>query len=93
MEQVVTRGRAYFVKRLIRTIKEALIRRISAGIAPRNRWYQLLPDELARYNARTHGGTGVTPNQAYSDPAKAEHADDGCPSEVQRTTSPIAVSG
>ena len=58
--KVVTRGHAYFVERLIRTIKEALVRRISAGIAPRNRWYQLLPEVLAQYNARTHGGTGYS---------------------------------
>ena len=74
VDKVVTRGHAYFVERAIRTIKEALVRRISAGVVPRNRWYQLLPDVLAQYHNRTHQGTGVTPNQAYDDPAKAEMA-------------------
>ena len=37
VEKVVTRGHAYFVERVIRTIKEALVRRISAGLVPRNR--------------------------------------------------------
>ena len=73
-DKLVSRGHAYFAERAIRTIKEALVRRISAGLVARNRWYQLLPDVLAQYNSRNHSGTGVTPNQAYSDTAKAEHA-------------------
>ena len=74
IDKVVTRGHAFFVERAIRTLKEALVRRLSAGLAPRNRWYQLLPDVLAQYNSKKHSGTGVTPNQAYSDTAKAEQA-------------------
>ena len=74
VDKVVTRGHAYFVERAIRTIKEALVRRIGAGIVPRNRWHQLLPDVLTQYHNRTHQGTGVTPNQAYEDPEKAETA-------------------
>ena len=74
IEKIVSRGHAYFAERAIRTVKEALTRRISSGLVARNRWYQLLPDVLAQYNSRNHAGTGVTPNQAYSDTAKAEHA-------------------
>ena len=74
IDKVVSRGHAYFVERAIRTLKEALVRRISAGLAARNRWYQLLPDVLAQYNNRAHAGTGVTPNQAYTNPAQAERA-------------------
>ena len=74
IDKVVSRGHAFFVERAIRTIKEALVRRISAGVVARNRWYQLLPDVLAQYNSRKHAGIGVTPNQAYSDTAKAEQA-------------------
>ena len=79
---------AYFVERAIRTLKEALLRRISAGLAARNRWHQLLPDVLAQYNSRTHGGTGVAPDQAYSDPTKAEHARQVMQTEAKRNAPP-----
>ena len=46
---------------------------------------------LAQYNARTHGGTGVTPNQAYSDPSKAEHARQA--GQAQRSASAHARCG
>ena len=35
VDKVVSRGHAYFVERAIRTLKEALLRRISAGVAAR----------------------------------------------------------
>ena len=88
VDKVVSRGHAYFVERLIRTLKEALVRRLSAGLAARNRWHQLLPDVLAQYNARTHGGTGMTPNQAYSDPSKAEHARQVMQAQAKRNAPP-----
>ena len=74
VDKIVTRGHAYMVERAIRTIKEALVRRISAGVVPRNRWHQLLPDVLSQYHNRVHQATGVTPNQAYDDPEKAKQA-------------------
>eukprot|EP00439_Symbiodinium_sp_Y106_P020335 s8376_g2.t1 len=88
VDKVVSRGHAYFVERAIRTLKEALLRRISAGLAVRNRWHQLLPDVLAQYNGRTHGGTGVAPNQAYSDPTKAEHARQVMQTQAKRNAPP-----
>ena len=88
IDKVVSRGHAYFAERAIRTLKEALVRRISVGLAARNRWYQLLPDVLAQYNGRTHAGTGVTPNQAYSDPSKAEHARQTMIAKAKRAAPP-----
>ena len=88
VDKVVSRGHAYFVERAIRTLKEALLRRISAGLAARNRWHQLLPDVLAQYNGRTHGGTGVAPDQAYSDPTKAEHARQVMQTQAKRNAPP-----
>ena len=85
---MVSRGHAYFVERAIRTLKEALVRRISAGLVARNRWHQLLPDVLAQYNNRTHAGTGVTPNQAYTDPTKAEHARQTMIAQAKRAAPP-----
>ena len=73
-DKLVSRGHAFHAERAIRTLKEALVRRLAAGLVPRNRWYQLLPNVLAQYNARPHTSTGVAPNEAYRDPAKAEHA-------------------
>ena len=56
--------------------------------AARNRWHQLLPDVLAQYNSRTHGGTEVAPNQAYSDLAKAEHARQVMQTQAKRNAPP-----
>ena len=58
-------------ERAIRTLKEALVRRLSAGVGRRNQWHLLLPDVLAQYNNRKHAGTGVAPNEAYDNPQKA----------------------
>ena len=74
IDKVVSRGHAYFVERVIRTLKEALTRRISAGVQPRNRWHLLLPEVLAQYNGRPHAATGVSPNDAMAKPEKAQHA-------------------
>ena len=58
-------------ERAIRTLKEALVRRLSAGVGRRNQWHLLLPNVLDQYNDRKHAGTGVTPNEAYENPQKA----------------------
>ena len=66
IEKQVTRGHAYFAERIIRTIKEAMLRRIAAGA-----WHLMLADVLSQINGRT---TQVAPNLAYSDPEMAEIA-------------------
>ena len=71
IEKLVSRGHAIVAERAIRTLKEALIRRLSAGVGRRNQWHLLLPDVLAQYNDRKHAGTSVTPNEAYESPQKA----------------------
>ena len=71
IEKLVSRGHAFMAERAIRTLKEALVRRLSAGVGRRNQWHLLLPDVLAQYNNRKHAGTGVTPNEAYDNPQKA----------------------
>ena len=38
----VTRGHAYFAERIIRTIKEAMLRRIAAGAGRRGQWHLML---------------------------------------------------
>jgi hypothetical protein len=73
-DKVVSRGHAHFAERAIRTIKEQLTRRLSAGAAPRNRWAQLLPAVTQQYNSRKHEGIGTAPNAAYSDPQKRDQA-------------------
>ena len=50
------------------------LRRLSAGFARWNRWCQLLPDGLAQFRSRTHGGTGVPPNHAYQVAREARSA-------------------
>ena len=71
IEKLVSRGHAIVAERAIRTLKEALVRRLSAGVGRRNQWHLLLPNVLEQYNTRKHAGTSVTPNEAYEDPQKA----------------------
>ena len=72
IEKQVTRGHAYFAERTIRTIKEAMLRRIAAGAGRRGQWHLMLADILSQINGRKHATTQVAPNLAYSDPEMAE---------------------
>ena len=74
VDKVVTRGHATMAERAIRTLKEALVRRLTAGVGRRNQWHLLLPDVLTQYNARPHAATGLAPNAVYDDPEQAELA-------------------
>ena len=67
----MTRGHAYFAERTIRTIKEAMLRRIAAGAGRRGQWHLMLADILSQINGRKHATTQVAPNLAYSDPEMA----------------------
>ena len=60
IDKIVTRGHAFFVERAIRTLKEGLVRRLSAGVARRNQWHTLLPGAVQRPPA--------LPNVVYDDP-------------------------
>ena len=74
IEKQVTRSHAYFAERIIRTIKEAMLRRIAAGAGRRGQWHLMLADVLSQINGRKHATTQVAPNLAYSDPEMAEIA-------------------
>ena len=74
IEKQVTRGHAYFAERIIRTIKEAMLRRIAAGAGRRSQWHLMLADVLSQINGRKHATTQVAPNLADSDPEMAEIA-------------------
>ena len=74
VDKIVSRGHAPVAERAIRTLKEALLRRLSVGVGRRNQWNLLLPDVLAQYNEKRHATTGVTPNQAYNNPDSARKA-------------------
>ena len=74
IEKQVTRGHAYFAERIIRTIKEAMLRRVAAGAGRRGQWHLMLADVLSQINGRKHATTQVAPNLAYSDPEIAEIA-------------------
>ena len=74
IEKQVTRGHAYFAERTIRTIKEAMLRRIAAGAGRRGQWHLMLHDILSQINGRKHSTTQVVPDLAYSDPEMAEIA-------------------
>ena len=53
IEKQVTRGHAYFAERTIRTIKEAMLRRIAAGAGRRGQWHLMLPDILSQINGES----------------------------------------
>ena len=55
MEEPDGHCHAYFAERIIRTIKEAMLRRIAAGAGRRGQWHLML-------------ATQVAPNLAYPDP-------------------------
>ena len=57
IEKQVTRGHAYFAERIIRTIKEAMLRRIAAGAGRRGQWHLMLADVLS------HGRKHATPHE------------------------------
>ena len=48
----------------IRTIKEAMLRRIAAGAGRRGQWHLMLADILSQINGRKHATTQVAPNLA-----------------------------
>ena len=52
IEKQVTRGHAYFAERTIRTIKEAMLRRIAAGAGRRGQWHLMLADILSQIALR-----------------------------------------
>ena len=74
IDKLVTRGHATVAERAIRTLKEALIRRLSEGVGRRNQWHLLLPDILAQYNENPHSTTGFAPDKVYDDPETADRA-------------------
>ena len=91
IDKQITRGHAFFVERVIRTIKEAILRRLERGVGRRGQWHLLLPDIIAQINNRTHTATGVTPNEAYGDPAKADQAWNSMKSRAKETAEPRAL--
>ena len=74
IDKIVSRGHATMAERAIRTLKESLVRRLTAGVGRRNQWHLLLPDILAQYNEKPHATTGLAPDSVYENPALADRA-------------------
>ena len=74
IDKIVSRGHATMAERAIRTLKESLVRRLTAGVGRRNQWHLLLPDILAQYNEKPHTTTGLAPDSVYENPALADRA-------------------
>ena len=72
--KIVSRGHATMAERAIRTLKEALVRRLTAGVGRRNQWHLLLPNIIAQYNEKPHATTGLAPDVVYEDPERADKA-------------------
>ena len=59
--QKITRRHAIFAERVIRTIKEALVKRVEAlG----GQWPTYIESVVRKYNSKKHSATGMTPNKA-----------------------------
>jgi hypothetical protein len=59
--QRVTRGHAIFAERVIRTVKEALVKRVEAV---GGQWNKYIPTVVQRYNKKKHSATGMSPDDA-----------------------------
>ena len=88
IEKQVARGHAFFVERVIRTIKEAMLRRLAQGVGRRGQWHLLLPDIIEQINNRVHTATGATPNEVYSNPDKANKAWESMRDRAKDTAEP-----
>ena len=73
VDKIVSKGHATMAERAIRTLQEALVRRLTAGVGRRNQWHPLLPD-LPQYNERPRSTTGLALNVVYDDPEMADRA-------------------
>ena len=58
IDKIVSRGHATMAERAIRTLKESLVRRLTA----------------AQYNEKPHATTGLAPDSVYENPALADRA-------------------
>ena len=76
------------MERVIRTIKEAILLRLAQNVGRRGQWHLLLPDITAQITNRVHTATGVTPNEAYSNPAKANQAWESMRERAKNTAEP-----
>ena len=80
VDKIVSKGHATMAERAIRTLQEALVRRLTAGVGRRNQWHPLLPD-LPQYNERPRSTPGLALNVVY-DPEMADRALERSPSEM-----------
>ncbi len=65
LKHIITRNRAHFSERFIRTFKNALYKRIDEGAKDEFQWTDYIFEIMLTYNNKlVHSATGMTPNEA-----------------------------
>jgi len=72
IKQIVTSTPPHFAERAIQTIKNMIHTRLDGLEMSKEKWVDMLPFVLNKYNKTEHSTTGVTPNDAKQDENKVE---------------------
>ena len=64
IKQIITTSLAPFAERAVQEMKNMIHKRIQGLNMKHEEWVDLVPNVLKQYNNRTHGTTGMTPNEA-----------------------------
>ena len=70
IRQIIVSTKAPFAERAVQTIKNMIHARIEGLDLPVEKWVEMLPAILKKYNGTKHSTTGMTPNEAKQDDNK-----------------------
>ena len=70
IRQIIVSTKAPFAERAVQTIKNMIHARIEGLDLPVEKWVEMLPAILNKYNSTKHSTTGMTPNEAKQDDNK-----------------------
>ena len=70
IRQIIVSTKAPFAERAVQTIKNMIHARIEGLDLPVEKWVEMLPAILKKYNSTKHSTTGMTPNEAKQDDNK-----------------------
>jgi hypothetical protein len=64
IKQIITSSPPPFAERMVQTIKNMIHTRLDGLEIDKQKWLELLPSVLKKYNHQKHSTTGMSPNQA-----------------------------
>jgi hypothetical protein len=67
VKQIITSSPPPFAERMVQTLKNMIHARLEGLELPREKWIDLLPNILKKYNNTKHSSTGMPPNEAKRD--------------------------